>query len=234
MWVTCPAVCVPRLHDPAAPCEPARSLATANALSTVLVCRRVGRLTRSARKARDIQWARDAVLNNPDLLCHIAQQTELPTACKLLTTSKQNLVGGGADFFDKQWIYYAKQFYYAELEGERLRAHWVSRQRDHTCIAYRSNRIAYSILTNEATQVNQEAEVLRVRVLQLIAYLELLCDYFGVKNTAFDKVRKAHGICCSKYCPCECDAERMFDCDCGTYASYCIKCGEPMDCPYCG
>ena len=50
-------------------------------------------LTRSARKARDTQWARDAVLNNPDLLCHIVQQTDLPTACKLLTTSKQNFVG---------------------------------------------------------------------------------------------------------------------------------------------
>ena len=50
-------------------------------------------LTRSARKTRDTQWARDAVFDNSDLLCHIAQQTNLPTACNLLTTSKWNFVG---------------------------------------------------------------------------------------------------------------------------------------------
>ena len=54
-------------------------------------------LTRSARKAQT-QWTRDAVLNNPDLLCYIAEQADLQTACKLLTTSKQNFIGG-ADWF---------------------------------------------------------------------------------------------------------------------------------------
>jgi hypothetical protein len=36
------------------------------------------------------QSARDAVLNNPDLLCHIAEQADLRPSYKLLTTSKHN------------------------------------------------------------------------------------------------------------------------------------------------
>ena len=184
-----------RAHDPAAPRVPARFLATANAPrcpTTVLVCRRVGRLTRS-RKARDTQWTRDAVLNNPDLLRHIAEQTDLPTACKLLTTSKQNFVGG-ADFFDKQWIYYEKQHTEFRLEREQLvyksYKHLPDEQLAYWPFAYEEKPVEYHILDNEATQVYQEAKVLQIRsVRPLKAYLELLCDYFGVKNTAFDKER---------------------------------------------
>ena len=74
--------------------------------------------TRS-RKARDTQWTRDAVLNNPDLLCHIAEQADLPTACKLLTTSKRNLVVC-ADFFKKQTDYYDEQSESLADEWDRL------------------------------------------------------------------------------------------------------------------
>ena len=75
--------------------------------------------TRS-RKARDTQWARDAVLNNPDLLCHIAEQVDLPTACKLLTTSKRNFIGHGAVFFHKQYDYYDKQYNFFWDKSQRL------------------------------------------------------------------------------------------------------------------
>jgi hypothetical protein len=34
-------------------------------------------------------------------------------------------------------------------------------------------------------------------------------------------------------CEHEIDQNRMFDCGCGTNDSYCIKCGEPMQCPEC-
>ena len=179
-------------------------------------------LTRFARKARNTQWTRDAVLNNPDLLRLIAEQADLPTACKLLTTSKHNFVGG-ADFFDKQYAYSHNQLRKSEHEAAQLEYDAGG--------FYELQPVEFHILDNESTQVFLESEVIRIRLRSLKAYLELLCDYFGVKNTAFDEDRKKHGIACSRYCPCEPDPERTFDCNCGTTLSYCIKCGDLMDCP---
>ena len=138
-------------------------------------------LTRFARKARNTQWTRDAVLNNPDLLRLIAEQADLPTACMLLTTSKQNFVGG-ADFFDKQYAYSDKQLCESEHEEAQLKYDaWGF---------YELQPVEFHILANEVTQVFLESEVIRIRLPSLEAYLELLCDYFGVKNTAFDEERK--------------------------------------------
>ena len=148
-------------------------------------------LTRFARKARNTQWTRDAVLNNPDLLRLIAEQADLPTACKLLTTSKQNFVGG-ADFFDKQYAYSDKQLCESEHEAAQLKydAGGLVLIEDREVLPDELQPVEFHILANEATQVFQESEVIRIRWRSLKAYLELLCDYFGVKNTAFDEDRK--------------------------------------------
>ena len=199
-------------------------------------------LTRSARKARKTQWNRDAVLNNPDLLCHIAKQADLPSACNLLTTSKNKFVSG-ADFFDKQWVYYNKQLTEWNLEHTYLCCRkkdfvWERVQLMLDGLPPHTNRSAFVVyhgtLTKEIEMVHKEIELFRtgVRFNACQAYLELLCDYFVVKNTAFDAYRKENDITCI-YGRCKPDPERMFDCDCGTNASYCIKCGQPMDCPYC-
>ena len=74
-----------------------------------------GPTTRS-QQARKTQSTRDAVLNNPDLLCHIAEQADLRSACKLLTTSKHNLISC-EDFFVMYEIFLEQEKYrYKDIE----------------------------------------------------------------------------------------------------------------------
>ena len=218
-----------------------------------LRCRRVGRLTRSARKARDTQWTRDAVLNNPDLLCHIAEQTDLPTACKLLTTSKQNFVGG-ASFFDKQFDYYNDLWLTMEFEPDHIwlhgvkkharfqcdTVHYMMEDADYFLLPHEEQSIEFKIMYKEWNEVQNDEQWKEWKHLQhdlldlLDRMLSLLTKHFGVKHTAFDEDRKANpppSLC--ERSGCKPDPERMFDCNCGTNASYCINCGEHMDCPHC-
>ena len=108
--------------------------------------------TRS-RKARDTQWTRDAVLNNPDLLCHIAEQADLPTACKLLTTSKRNFIGCH-DFFKKQYDYYNKQYNFFWNKQDCLWAEYAALNLTKNLWAPLS--VERSILYNEREQVWDE------------------------------------------------------------------------------
>jgi hypothetical protein len=110
-------------------------------------------LTRS-RKARDTQWTRDAVLNNPDLLCHIAEQADLPTACKLLTTSKRNFIGPGAVFFRKQYDYYDKQYNFFWDKSEPIWDEYDRLGLAEDFCPYLS--VEHRILRNERIQVLRE------------------------------------------------------------------------------
>ena len=80
-----------------------------------------GPTTRS-QQARKTQSTRDAVLNNPDLLCHIAEQADLPSAIKLLTTSKHNFICC-EDFFYQMTLtpenrYKQDKYWYKDIEIE--------------------------------------------------------------------------------------------------------------------
>ena len=120
--------------------------------------------TRS-QKARDTQWSQDAVLNNPDLLCHIAYQADLPTGCKLLTTSKRNFISC-SDFFSNFYDCCSKNYdsykdYYCILLEERDRLYdKCTRLLDDALSAniddYPFSWGPYKILANEHDQVRDE------------------------------------------------------------------------------
>lgn len=150
--------------------------------------------TRS-RKARDTQWTRDAVLNNPDLLCNIAEQANLPTACKLLTTSKRNFIGG-ADFFKKQYHYYNKLQAITDTEEMELHDALI----DYT-LFYIDNEqqpVEYKVLHSEHKAALDEYRINLDRFFSFKAYLRHLAHewvYCGPKDSFCIKCGVHWGIC---------------------------------------
>lgn len=151
--------------------------------------------TRS-RKARDTQWTRDAVLNNPDLLCNIAEQANLPTACKLLTTSKRNFIGG-AEFFKKQYHYYDK-LQVSNLTEETKLSDLLSTFRDLDIDEDEQQSVEYKVLNSDHKAAFEEYRINLDRFFSVKAYLRHLAHkwvYCGPKDKFCMKCGFYWGIC---------------------------------------